>query len=150
MSVDLKTLMSQDKKALAQSVHNLGGKVKRFSKTLGNPARDLGENVLDLVTNAVGAGGLGLYIGNRQGKLDNDDTKTNEEKEFGPELWGMSQDWIIAGGLVAVGLAGQLKVGRKMLGPKVTGLASGLGIGALSYVVGSYAEKMAYDKETGE
>lgn len=145
MSTDLKTLMSQDKKALAQSVHSMGGKIKRFNKTMGNPARNLVEHGMDAITHGVGGFGLGWLIGRGQGKLDSDTTKTSEEKEFGPEFWGIPQDIAIAGGLVVAGAFGQ-----KLLGKRLAPTVSSLGIGALAYVAGSYGEKMAYDRETGE
>ena len=139
MAADLKTLMSQDKKALAQSVHTMGGKLKRFAKTYGNPAKNMTEQVMDLATHAGGAAGVGWYIGKRRAGVDADPELSDDEKENALKWFGVDQDFAIAFLMSAAGMTG---IGGKRYSP----VLRGLGTGAMAYYVGSKAEQMAYDR----
>lgn len=150
MASNLKTLMAQDKKVLAQSVHTMGGKIKRFAKTHGNPAMNAGEQLIDLGLSTVGAVAVGAYMGKLRADADEEfpgETAADDEARDAALKWaGVPIDLALAGLAVAAGVLSGLGPIPKIPGAPVI---RGLGGGAFAYYAGSQADQMVYDKVSG-
>lgn len=121
-------LMKLPKEDLADGISRLGSRVKRMKDIASKKAND----VMGVALAGAGAGAVGYFVGMQKAKDDYD-------AENGVRLLGVDVDLLAGAGLTLVGLSG-------MAGKKTSEYMKYMGVGALSYWIGTFAEDKAIQK----